>query len=205
MTGWRKNRFAARAKRFSSAHARGVAFAAAVLVLAAPLAHAHGGLSMDEDRCKLRVGRFLMHFVGYQPDSPSGPREFCEDIPETGRTVVVLDYLNDELRDLPTEVRIVRDTGSESDLDAITVLHLPAKLYPSGSLSFEHEFDAPGKFVGLVTVGGAQQAVSRFPFSVGRTSRWPHLIGGALLLALAAVALYRFGLDRRSRAARGAR
>ena len=185
-----------------------MAFAGAVLILAASLAYAHGGLSMDEDRCKLRVGRFLMHFVGYQPDSPSGPREFCEDIPETGRTVVVLDYLNDELRDLPTEVRIVRDTGlrdtaSESDLDAITVLHLPAKVYPSGSLSFEHEFDAPGKFVGLVTVGGAQQAVSRFPFSVGRTSRWPHLIGGALLLALVAVALYRFALDRRSRTARG--
>jgi hypothetical protein len=72
-------------------------------------AFAHGGLSMDEDTAS--VGPYLMHFVGYQPDSASGPKEFCEDIPETGRTIVVLDYLNDELRDLPTEVRIIRDTG----------------------------------------------------------------------------------------------
>jgi hypothetical protein len=174
-------------------------------VFACSLAHAHGGLSMDEDRCKLRVGPFLMHFVGYQPDSASGPREFCEDIPETGRTVVVLDYLNDELRDLPTEVRIVRDTGSEADLDAITVLHLPPRVYPSGSLSFEHAFDAPGRFVGLVTVGDAQKSVSRFPFSVGGGSRWPRLIGAGAALVLGALALYRFGIGRRNRASRRAR
>lgn len=172
--------------------------------LVTPHALAHGGLSMDEDRCKLRVGRYVIHFVGYQPDSPSGPREFCEDIPETGRTIVVLDFLNDELRDLPTEVRIVRDTASETDLNRITVLHLPPTVYPSGSLNFELNFDAPGKFVGLVTVGGANNAVSRFPFSVGRSSRWLLLAITALLIGLAAVALYRFALGRRSRATGGA-
>ena len=196
-----------RLERLSIALLGTPAVAAGVLlgtVLTTAQAHAHGGLSMDEDRCKLRVGRYVMHFVGYQPDSLSGPREFCEDIPETGRTIVVLDYLNDELRDLPTEVRIVHDTGSEADLSAITVLHIPAKVYPSGSLNFELNFDAPGKFVGLVTVGGVERMVSRFPFSVGRASRWPHLVITALLIGLAAAALYRFGIGRRSRAIRGA-
>jgi len=178
--------------------------------LSASHALAHGGLSMEQDRCKLRVGRYLMHFVGYQPDSPSGPREFCEDIPETGRTIVVLDYLNDELRDLPTEVRIVRDTGSEADpgseadMSAITVLHVPPKVYPSGSLNFELSFDEPGNFVGLVTVSGAQKMVSRFPFSVGRTTGWLHVAMATLLIGLGAFALYRFGLGRRSKATRRA-
>ncbi|HTT39323.1 MAG TPA: hypothetical protein VMH32_16830 [Burkholderiales bacterium] len=178
---------------------------AAVALLCATEAGAHGGLSMDEDKCKLRVGPYTMHFVGYQPESPSGPREFCEDIPETGRTIVVLDYLNDELRDLPTEVRIVRDTGSQAKLDDITVLHLPPKRYASGSLNFEVNFQEPGKFVGLVTVGEQNKMVSRFPFSVGRSSSWLALAVAAPLVVIAAVVLYRFGMHRRNKATLAAR
>jgi hypothetical protein len=175
---------------------------AAALALCCGGAAAHGGLSMDEDTCKLRVGPYLMHFVGYQPDSASGPKEFCEDIPETGRTIVVLDYLNDELRDLPTEVRIVRDTGSQVGVESATLLHLPPKVYPTGSLNFEMSFPEPGKFVGLVTVGGSEKLVSRFPFSVGRRSAWLHLLLPAALVMAAAVVLYRFGMRRRSKATR---
>jgi hypothetical protein len=172
--------------------------------LASSGALAHGGLSMDEDYCKLRVGRYLMHFVGYQPDTPSGPKEFCEDIPETGRTIVVLDYLNEELRDLPTEVRIIRDTGSEQKLDDITLLHLPPKVYPSGSLNFEMNFPEPGKFVGLVTVGGGERLISRFPFSVGRRGSWLQMLVPVGLVLVGSVFLYRFGIRRRSKATRTA-
>jgi hypothetical protein len=187
-----------RLKEALKAAASGASLAAALSGATGALAH--GGLSMDEDRCKLRVGRYVMHFVGYQPESASGPREFCEDIPETGRTIVVLDYLNDELRDLPTEVRIIKDTGSPARLEDVTVLHIPPKLYPSGSLNFELNFQEPGKFVGLVTVGGADKAVSRFPFSVGRTTSWLTLAVAALLTVVAAVLLYRFGVHRRNKA-----
>lgn len=175
---------------------------AAALALCCGGALAHGGLSMDEDTCKLRVGPYLMHFVGYQPDSASGPKEFCEDIPETGRTIVVLDYLNDELRDLPTEVRIIRDTGSAGGLEDLTLLHLPPKVYPTGSLNFEMSFPEPGKFVGLVTVGGGDKLVSRFPFSVGQRSPWLHLLLPAVLVVAGALALYRFGMRRRNKATR---
>jgi hypothetical protein len=107
-----------------------------------------------------------MHFTGYQPLSQE--EEFCEDIPEVGKTVIALDYIQEELRPLTTEVRIIRDTGSEENLDAITVFHLPPKVYPSASITVDHTFPEKGKFVGLVTVtGGAQDYVSRFPFSVG--------------------------------------
>jgi hypothetical protein len=129
-------------------------------------AQAHGGLALAEDMCRLTIGPYNMHFTGYQPDATRN-KEFCEDIPATGRTVVVLDYMEDALRPLPTEVRIIKDTGSEQDLQAITVLHLPPKIYPAGSVNFEYNFDKPGKFVGLVTVG--DKHVSRFPFSVGET------------------------------------
>ena len=117
--------------------------------------------------CKLRVGPFLMHFTGYQPQT-APELEFCEDIPGTGQTIIVLDYLDQKLRDLPVEARIIRDTGDESNLDGVTVYHLPAAVYPRGTMVIEHTFPEPGRFVGLVTVG---DQVSRFPFQVGTRGR----------------------------------
>ena len=147
-------------------------------------AAAHGGLAMDKDMCKLRVGPYVMHFTGYQPEA-TGTKEFCEDIPDAGPTVVVLDAVDQPLRSLPLGVRIIADTGNESDIDAITVLHLPPKTYPTGSVSFNYSFTKPGKFIGLVSVQERGQTyVSRFPFSVA--SGWPamnvyFLIAGVIL------------------------
>jgi len=149
-------------------------------------AHAHGGLALAEDMCRLTIGPYNMHFTGYQPDNTRN-KEFCEDIPATGRTVVVLDYMDDALRPLPTEVRVIRDTGSEKDIQAITVLHLPPKVYPNGTVNFEYNFAEPGKYVGLVTVGGPKEHISRFPFSVGEGKIW--VPPSYLLMAFAGAAV----------------
>lgn len=175
-----------------------------VLALCASAAQSHGGLAMEEDFCKLRVGRYLIHFTGYQPDSTT-TKEFCEDIPATGRTIVVLDYINDELRDLPTEVRIVKDTGSApstdpKEVDANTVLHVPAKVYPAGTLHFEHNFREPGKFVGLVTVVDKQPMVSRFPFSVGKSGTDASLLLPGIAAVVGGVGLYLFARRKREQA-----
>lgn len=150
--------------------------------------HAHGGLSLAEDMCKLTIGPYTMHFTGYQPESTQ-EQEFCEDIPMVGRTVVALDYINEELRPMTTEVRIIRDTGSEENLDELTIFHLPPKVYSNGSVTFEHNFPQAGKFVGLVTIRGEKdEYISRFPFSVGTggKSNLPYIIGALVLVAAGA-------------------
>ncbi|MCH6584986.1 MAG: hypothetical protein IH810_04000 [Proteobacteria bacterium] len=158
---------------------------------------AHGGLSMAEDLCKLTIGPYTMHFTGYQPDS-SQEKEFCEDIPSTGRTIVALDYIEEALRPLPTEVRVIKDTGSEEDLDAITILHMPAKVYPNGSINFEHNFNVPGNFVGLVTVSGDEEYVSRFPFAVGQgESIMPSGLVLAMIAALGVGAVFLYTVRRK--------
>ncbi len=158
---------------------------------------AHGGLSMAEDMCKLTIGPYTMHFTGYQPDSTQ-EKEFCEDIPVTGRTVVAFDYIEEALRPFPTEVRVIRDTGSEEDLDSITILHMPSKVYPNGSINFEHNFSQPGNFVGLVTVSGEQEYVSRFPFAVGQgSSNMPPGWVFAMMAAIGAGAFFLFKVGRR--------
>jgi len=165
------------------------AFAGVLLMLSLSFStqvQAHGGLSLADDICKLTIGPFTMHFTGYQPEATQ-EKEFCEDIPATGRTVVALDYIEEALRPLPTEVRIIRDTGAqpgaEGNLDEITILHIPAKVYPNGSINFEYDFMQPGKFVGLVTVRDKEDYVSRFPFSVGE----PKGTSPYLIVAIAAL------------------
>jgi hypothetical protein len=170
----------------------------AISLLLPQLALAHGGLSMDKDFCKLRVGRYVIHFVGYQPER-SAEKEFCEDIPEIGRTIVVFDYVDQELRALPTEVRIIRDSGSEENLEAITVLYMPPKIYPTGSLHFEHTFKEPGKFVGLVTVADTQKLVARFPFSVGSRGSTGTIVVWVLLALAIGAGLYFYTVRIRPR------
>jgi|SRR5688500_18410052 len=173
------------------------ALAGLILALALPFSaqvRAHGGLSLADDVCKLTIGPYTMHFTGYQPDSTQ-EKEFCEDIPATGRTVVALDYIEEALRPLPTEVRIIRDTGTpeseKGNLDEITILHIPAKVYPNGSINFEYNFTQPGKFVGLVTVTEKEPLVSRFPFSVGEPKGMsPLLMGGIAVVVMGAAVFF---------------
>lgn len=144
--------------------------------------HAHGGLALADDLCILTVGPYTIHFTGYQPLSQE--EEFCEDIPEIGKTVVALDYINDELRPFETEVRILRSSPSlnintrttsqdlekvsNEDLENMTIYHLPPEVYPSASILIDHTFSEKGMFAGVVTVtGNGQEWVSVFPFSVG--------------------------------------
>ncbi|WP_309370607.1 hypothetical protein [Nitrosomonas sp.] len=143
---------------------------------------AHGGLALADDLCILTVGPYTIHFTGYQPMSQE--EEFCEDIPEIGKTVVALDYINDELRPFATEVRIVRSTPSlkittgttskdlekvsGEDLENMTIYHLPPEVYPNASILIDHTFPEKGMFAGVVTVrGNDQEWVSVFPFAVG--------------------------------------
>jgi len=49
-------------------------------------AAAHGGVKLEQDECVLRIGPNTMHFVGYQRAGEE--QEFCEDIAQTGPTVI---------------------------------------------------------------------------------------------------------------------
>lgn len=187
------------APRVAAARPAGRLRAASMLAgaLSLPLAvQAHGGLSMDQDICKLTVGPYLMHFAGYQEDAQRS--EFCEDIPHTGRTIIVLDVIDDALRDMPTEVRIVRK--SEGPLESAPLVYsLAPKVYPRGTLTLTHDFTEAGDYVGLVYAGEGRQHAAVFPFSVGADRTTPKVIAGSavlLLLGVAGFVFARYRLDR---------
>jgi len=113
-----------------------------------------------------------------------------------------------ELRDMLTEIRIIRDDGthtrmnglpvltdaelaSKEVLDPVTINYLPPKKYPTGTLTFENTFTENGKYIGIVTVRNEQGEtyVSQFPFVVGQ--QFSKNIGiYAMMLAALIAAVY---------------
>lgn len=147
--------------------------------------YAHGGVSIELDACVLKIGSYRMHLTGYQPETAMG-EEFCEDIPETGNAIIVLDYVDNQLRDMMAGVRIIEKdswTAAQSpsgDDQAKAILDVPPKLYKAGSIKIERRFDKPGYFVGFLTAEkeGQEKLVSRFPFSVGYGKGGLSMAGG---------------------------
>ena len=150
-------------------------------------ASAHGSVSMEKDVCKLAAGPYVMHFTGYQPERTRA--EFCEDIPNKGHTVIVLDLLDDAVRDMPLQVKFVRaDAGPPATAPAI--FSSTARTYPTGSVAVDYTFENEGDFVGVVTLGSPSIYVAEFPFSVGKSRMWMHFLIGAAALAAAAGLLF---------------
>lgn len=183
----------------------GVILAVLTLMASAPATlFAHGGVSMDNDICLMKLGPYRSHFTGYQPERRS-TQEFCEDIPELGNVVMVMDFMSDELRGMQTDFRIIRDVGNvgrsatEADIgtqeqvEKATVFYKSAEKYPHGTLSVAHKFPEEGKFIGIVTASGSggEKYVSVFPFAVGQRSYWRYVI--ILMIAMVvAVGVYRY-------------
>ena len=146
-----------------------------LLLLPGTDARAHGGQTMEEDECKFRLGAYLIHFTGYQPERRLG-EEFCKLIPETGRTILVFDAFDDELRRTEIAVRVVEDigTGTADDDRAPLVASVGPESFTDGTISLQHEFPATGDFVGIVTVATGNDPhdtyTGRFRFSVGTGS-----------------------------------
>lgn len=138
-------------------------------------AQAHGGVKLEQDECVMQLGSNTLHFIGYQRSGEE--QEFCQDIAQTGPTVIALSAVSPELRDMAIGVRVVKDVGEtneKSNLDAITVVNIEPKVYRNGILTFEHNFKDAGHYVALVTVRDdlGNEWVTRFPFGVGLYTFW---------------------------------
>ena len=162
-------------------------------------AFAHGGVVLEEDLCIINIGYLQAHFKIYVPQQRER-QEFCEDIPLTGESVFVMEYLHTGLNEASIDFRVIRnvtglgryaawdDVARIDDLDEATVFYHPPAVVP-GVYSVVHRFDEPGEFIGVVTAmpadaGAPYTAV--FPFRVGFTGFgvWPVILIAIALLQL---------------------
>jgi len=152
--------------------------------------------------CMLMAGMHEMQVSVYQSGASD---DSCKDIPSPGPALITLSSGSKELRDMTTEVRIVRDTGAKTaasgNLDPATLAYLPPKNYPRGVIILPANFDKPGKYAVLVTVrDGKDMAMSgRLGMTVGETSRqWIFVFIGSGVIVAAAFGYY-FWEQRRKR------
>ncbi|MEP5766708.1 MAG: hypothetical protein ABJ308_19070 [Halieaceae bacterium] len=167
------------------------------LVLLAQRGFAAGAVVGEPGSCFIEIGIYTAHFTIYQPDS-RGNEEFCEDLPDTGNTLFVLDYLHGSLKDVPVEFRIIRDVENWGiftrwdnvrqieDIDARTVFYQPPIVRPENRLSVEASFIEPGGYIGVISAPHSSKDkhyYAVFPFQVGRIDWAPWLLAAAISVA----------------------
>lgn len=162
---------------------------------------AGGGLVLEDDVCILTIDFYSAHFTAYQPET-RGDKQFCKEFPDTGLTIIVLDYLHQSLKLVTVELRIIKDvTGlgrfakiehvqAIENLDAHTVFYQPPVVRPNASLSIEHAFANEGNYIGIITAAHPTLdtfSTAIFPFEVGASQfdyTW------LIILAVAAALLF---------------
>ena len=144
--------------------------------------HAHGSITADGDLCVIQIGFYRAHFKIFQPDT-SQAEEFCEDIPDFGESIFVMEYLHQGLGAVPIDFRIIKnvtglglfagldDVEAISDIEAATVFY-QGPVIESEVFTVIHEFQDSGDYVGIVTARHPetdQLYTAVFPFQVGYT------------------------------------
>lgn len=180
----------------------------------ASYAFAHDGVKLEQDTCVVKVGPVTVHFIGYQRKGE--PEEFCQDIVQTGSTVIALQAIETgrlpdsyiaqdlapaqgapaaavDLREIAIGVRIIK-AGAEkenADLAAATEFYAPPKVHKNATMTFEHDFKDAGSYIALITVadGKGGEWTGRFPFTVGVYTLWntiEYIVYAIAFLALSA-------------------
>lgn len=168
----------------------------ALMCSPAPGLFAGGGLVLEGDTCIIWIDFYSAHFTAYQPAN-NGNEQFCQDLPDTGETIFVLDYLHQSLKEVPVGIRIISDVTGQGDfvklkhvealdnLEKHTVFFEAPGVYPDASFKVEFDIMEKGRYIGIVSAGhpttdAVYQAV--FPFEVG-ASRTGFLLPSLVVLA----------------------
>lgn len=132
-------------------------------------------LTMQVHAQQVTGGPITLAFTFYQPLKSRS--QFCEEVPELGPTIIVIDSMQDELRDMMMELRVMKIV--KADVDAvengqIVEAYLPPATFKSGTIQCEHNFLERGNYVALVRAtgqNGSKEYNATFAFSVGETSK----------------------------------
>ena len=154
-----------------------------LIVLTPTLSLSHGGVVLEEDICLIKVGFYQAHFTIFQPETRQH-QQFCEDLPDTGDAIFILEYLHDGLEQMEVDFRIVKNTTGNgqfanlediakiADLEAITVFYQPPIKKPDVFAAL-HNFEESAEFIGIVKAQDPSTSkvyTAVFPFETGFTS-----------------------------------
>ncbi|MBL4865714.1 MAG: hypothetical protein JKY67_04985 [Pseudomonadales bacterium] len=172
-----------------------------IILLMPSLVFAHGGVSIEDDVCIIRLNNYKAHFTGYMPEQ-RGVREFCESFPVTGRAIIAIDFISGELREQRIKFEVARDfTGKGSKVTASDLQGASKTLYKealihsesaafrdTGTINFSVDLNEKGWYIGVMKIVSDDGVVgeSVFPFNVAPSTTWRFLliIPGVLILVI---------------------
>lgn len=167
-------------------------------------AGAHGKVTMEEDTCMRRLGdNSMVHLSAYQPQhEPNG--HYCTEIPGEGETFLVVDLVDQALRDIPVGVRVVRGTNEMEDE---TVSYVQPSYHPDGVIRGETHL-GQGEYTVFITGDAAPPVRYQYPLRVkmiNYASIFRAAIVPLIIMLLAAVIGYKLLRSERVRRWRASR
>ncbi|MFK7817058.1 MAG: hypothetical protein AB8B92_12060 [Gammaproteobacteria bacterium] len=168
---------------------------AVIFALFSAETHAHGGVLLEQDVCILKIDSYQAHFTIFQPQI-SKHEQYCEDIPAIGESVFVMEYLDDALRNMQIDFRIIKDTQKLGrfarledvekikDIQQQTVFYQHPTTNIDGVYLAQYEFTEKGYYIGIVSAKHANQDkayTAVFPFQAG-SKNWGYI---PMIIALA--------------------
>ncbi|MDD5272166.1 MAG: hypothetical protein PHU14_05550 [Methylovulum sp.] len=124
---------------------------------------AHRGAVNEVDPCNILVGDERVHFTAYTP-SFNNTKEYCQSIPNVGKTNLVFDYEGKSLRNLTVEFEVTKEP------EGTRIFYQEPKKIKSGTVNGLVDFSqfGAGNYLAHVAiVHGDKRSDSHIPFSVG--------------------------------------
>lgn len=132
-----------------------------VMALHTGVAGAHGKVAMEQDSCMRRAGDSMVHLSAYQPQiEPSA--HYCTEIPNVGETFLVIDLVDQALRDMPVGIRIVRGEG---DTDSETIKTIKP-VYHSDGVVGDKVYLEQGRYTIFIKGEGVPPVEYQYPLRV---------------------------------------
>ena len=162
-----------------------------ILAMMPSILLAHGGVSIEDDVCIIKLSNYKAHFTGYMPEK-RGMREYCESFPVTGRAIIAIDFISGELREQRIQFEVAKDfTGKGADVTAAdlegdnsikyqeSLVHSDiAGFRNSGTISFPVDLDSKGWYIGVMRIVSEDGITgeSVFPFNVAPSTTWRYFL-----------------------------
>jgi len=132
-----------------------------VMGLYSGIVDAHGKVSLEQDSCVRGVGGSMVHLSTYQPQYELNA-QYCTEIPKEGETFLVVDLIDQALRDMPVAMRVVKGTSETEDE---TVAFLRASYHPDGVIGEKTTLDQ-GQYTVFITGEGVPPVRYQYPLRV---------------------------------------
>jgi len=156
--------------------------------------------------CLVTTDFYMVHFTAFQPktgetDPKQMFRPYCQDLPDAGKAYLTLDLVDRDVRKMPVGLKLVEEAegAEQAQLEPQrTLMEVPPKVYKHGVVETQADFDKPGNYALLVTVGeaAAEEDTIRIPLRVGLgtvpAERSEGGSRGLLVVALGSVVLLSF-------------